>query len=89
MLSNPDMLHQGILPYHSKWARFFGGLRYVVVDEMHTYRGVFGSHMALVLRRLRRVVPPLRSRSGVPVLLGHDRAIRASTPSGCSDDRST
>ena len=55
VLSNPDMLHQGILPYHSKWARFFGGLRHVVVDEMHVYRGVFGSHMALVLRRLQRV----------------------------------
>ena len=55
LLTNPDMLHQGILPYHAKWARFFGGLRYVVVDEMHVYRGVFGSHLALVLRRLQRV----------------------------------
>src|SRR5215468_1412406 len=55
LLTNPDMLHQGILPYHAKWARFFGGLRYVVVDEMHVYRGVFGSHLALVLRRLLRV----------------------------------
>ncbi len=55
VLSNPDMLHQGILPYHAKWARFFGGLRFVVVDEMHGYRGVFGSHVALVLRRLRRL----------------------------------
>uniref|UniRef100_A0A832I2Q7 DEAD/DEAH box helicase n=1 Tax=Eiseniibacteriota bacterium TaxID=2212470 RepID=A0A832I2Q7_UNCEI len=55
ILSNPDMLHQGILPQHAKWGRFFRGLRYVVVDEMHTYRGIFGSHVANVLRRLERV----------------------------------
>jgi len=55
LLTNPDMLHQGILPYHSRWSRVFSNLRYVVVDEMHTYRGIFGSHVANVLRRLRRV----------------------------------
>ena len=55
LLSNPDMLHQGILPYHPKWARFFRGLKLVVVDEVHTYRGIFGSNVALVLRRLRRI----------------------------------
>jgi DEAD/DEAH box helicase domain-containing protein len=55
VVSNPDMLHQGILPHHTKWAQFFESLRYVVIDEMHTYRGVFGSHVANVLRRLRRV----------------------------------
>lgn len=55
VVSNPDMLHQGILPHHTKWAQFFECLRYVVIDEMHTYRGVFGAHMANVLRRLRRV----------------------------------
>ncbi len=55
LLTNPDMLHVGILPYHPQWAEFMGGLRYVVIDEMHTYRGVFGSHMANVLRRLRRL----------------------------------
>lgn len=55
VISNPDMLHQGILPHHPKWARLFEGLRYVVVDEMHTYRGVFGSHMANVIRRLKRI----------------------------------
>ncbi len=56
VLSNPDMLHTGILPHHTIWAEFFRSLRYVVVDEMHVYRGVFGSHVANVLRRLRRIV---------------------------------
>ncbi len=55
ILTNPDMLHTGILPHHASWARFFAGLRYVVVDELHAYRGVFGSHLANVLRRLERV----------------------------------
>ncbi|MFP4615656.1 MAG: DEAD/DEAH box helicase [Thiohalorhabdus sp.] len=55
VVSNPDMLHQGVLPHHTKWAQFFESLRYVVIDEMHTYRGVLGAHMANVLRRLRRV----------------------------------
>ncbi|WP_440222822.1 DEAD/DEAH box helicase [Dokdonella sp. MW10] len=55
VVSNPDMLHQGILPHHTKWAQFFEGLRYVVIDEIHTYRGVFGSHLANVIRRLKRV----------------------------------
>ena len=55
VVSNPDMLHQGILPHHTKWAQFFEALRFVVIDEMHTYRGVFGSHVANVIRRLMRV----------------------------------
>jgi DEAD/DEAH box helicase domain-containing protein len=55
LLSNPDMLHAGILPHHASWARMFANLRYVVVDELHSYRGVFGSHLANVLRRLLRV----------------------------------
>ncbi len=55
VLSNPDMLHTGILPHHTSWAEFFRNLRFVVVDEMHTYRGVFGSHVANVIRRLKRV----------------------------------
>lgn len=55
VVSNPDMLHQAILPHHTKWAQFFENLRYVVIDEVHTYRGVFGSHVANVIRRLRRV----------------------------------
>ena len=55
VVSNPDMLHQGILPHHTKWAQFFENLKYVVIDEVHTYRGVFGSHLANVLRRLERI----------------------------------
>jgi DEAD/DEAH box helicase domain-containing protein len=55
VLSNPDMLHSGILPHHTKWTRLFENLRYVVLDELHTYRGVFGSHLANVLRRLARI----------------------------------
>jgi DEAD/DEAH box helicase domain-containing protein len=55
VITNPDMLHTGVLPHHTKWRRLFGNLRYVVIDELHTYRGVFGSHVANVIRRLRRV----------------------------------
>ncbi len=55
VLSNPDMLHASILPYHPKWADFFTDLRYVVIDEVHTYRGILGAHVSAVLRRLLRV----------------------------------
>ena len=55
ILTNPDMLHVGILPYHTTWSAFFRNLKYVVIDEMHSYRGVFGAHVANILRRLRRV----------------------------------
>ncbi|HEY6373608.1 MAG TPA: DEAD/DEAH box helicase [Candidatus Sulfotelmatobacter sp.] len=55
VLTNPDMLHTGILPHHTKWMRLFENLRYIVLDELHAYRGVFGSHLANVLRRLKRV----------------------------------
>jgi DEAD/DEAH box helicase domain-containing protein len=55
VLTNPDMLHAGMLPHHTKWMRLFENLRYIVLDELHTYRGVFGSHLANVLRRLKRV----------------------------------
>src|SRR2546429_490807 len=55
VLTNPDMLHSGILPHHTKWAVLFQNLKYVVIDELHAYRGVFGSHLSNVLRRLHRI----------------------------------
>jgi DEAD/DEAH box helicase domain-containing protein len=55
VLTNPDMLHTGILPHHARWTRLLENLRYIVIDELHTYRGVFGSHLCNVLRRLRRI----------------------------------
>jgi DEAD/DEAH box helicase domain-containing protein len=55
VLTNPDMLHTGILPHHTKWAKLFENLRYIVIDELHYYRGVYGSHLGNILRRLRRL----------------------------------
>jgi DEAD/DEAH box helicase domain-containing protein len=55
LVTNPDMLHTGILPHHTRWHKFLASLRYIVVDELHVYRGIFGSHLANVLRRLKRV----------------------------------
>lgn len=55
VVTNPDMLHTGILPHHTKWIKLFSNLKYVVIDELHTYRGVFGSHTANVIRRLKRI----------------------------------
>jgi DEAD/DEAH box helicase domain-containing protein len=62
ILTNPDMLHTGILPHHTKWTRVFENLRYIVLDELHTYRGVFGSHLANVLRRIARIAEFYGSR---------------------------
>jgi DEAD/DEAH box helicase domain-containing protein len=67
VLTNPDMLHAGILPHHTSWARALQHLRYIVVDELHTYKGVFGSHVANVLRRLLRVA---RFHGSHPQVLG-------------------
>ncbi|MBN1652539.1 MAG: DEAD/DEAH box helicase [Deltaproteobacteria bacterium] len=66
VMTNPDMLHTGILPHHTNWARLFSNLRYVVVDEIHSYRGVFGSHLANVIRRLLRIA---RFHGSDPVFL--------------------
>src|SRR3954470_1263173 len=55
VLTNPDMLHSGILPHHTRWAQFFENLRYIVIDELHYYRGVYGSHLGNLLRRLKRI----------------------------------
>jgi DEAD/DEAH box helicase domain-containing protein len=66
LVTNPDMLHVGILPHHTRWAEFLSRLRFVVLDEMHVYRGVFGSHMANVLRRLRRIVSFYQAAGSAP-----------------------
>ncbi|SEG05480.1 DEAD/DEAH box helicase [Paenibacillus sp. UNC499MF] len=55
VITNPDMLHSAILPHHTKWVSLFENLKYIVIDELHTYRGVFGSHVANVIRRLKRI----------------------------------
>ncbi|MCM2674419.1 DEAD/DEAH box helicase [Alkalicoccobacillus plakortidis] len=55
VITNPDMLHSAILPHHTKWVSFFENLQYIIIDELHTYRGVFGSHVANVIRRLKRI----------------------------------
>ncbi|NIO49210.1 MAG: DEAD/DEAH box helicase [Candidatus Aminicenantes bacterium] len=55
ILTNPDMLHTGILPHHTKWIKLFENLKYIVIDELHNYRGIFGSHLANILRRLKRI----------------------------------
>jgi len=55
IITNPDMLHSGILPHHTKWIKLFENLKYIIIDELHNYRGVFGSHVANVLRRLKRI----------------------------------
>ena len=56
LISNPDMLHLGILPHHTSWENFLSNLKYIVIDEVHLYRGVFGSHFANVIRRLKRIL---------------------------------
>ena len=70
VVSNPDMLHQAILPHHTKWAQFFEDLRFVVVDELHGYRGVFGSHLANVHAAAAPGLPastgPIRASSSPP-----------------------
>jgi DEAD/DEAH box helicase domain-containing protein len=60
VLSNPDMLHAAIFPYHPKWSTFFSGLRYIVIDEVHMYRGILGTHVSAVLHRLQRICEQLR-----------------------------
>jgi len=72
VLSNPDMLHASILPYHPKWARFFSELRYIVIDEVHMYRGILGANVSCVLRRLARVC---RHYGGDPVFLAASATI--------------
>ncbi|MBN2415794.1 DEAD/DEAH box helicase [bacterium] len=72
VVTNPDMLHQGILPHHTKWVKLFENLAYIVIDEVHSYRGVFGSHLANVIRRLRRICEFYGSH---PVFIGSSATI--------------
>ena len=76
LVTNPDMLHVGILPNHGAWATFFRNLKYIIVDEAHTYRGVFGSHVAVVLTRLRRICASFGNHD--PVFIG--ASATSSTP---------
>ncbi len=80
VLTNPDMLHSGILPHHTKWARYFENLRYIVIDELHYYRGVYGSHLANLLRRLRAHLRVLRIRSRSSSAARPPSPIRANWP---------
>src|ERR1051326_8168692 len=73
VLSNPDMVHSGILPHHPRWAKLFENLKFVVIDELHAYRGVFGSHLCNVLRRLQRALQPAQH---VAEMTAEDAAIR-------------
>jgi DEAD/DEAH box helicase domain-containing protein len=86
LLTNPDMLHVGILPNHPQWADFLAGLRWVVIDEMHTYRGVMGSHVANVLRRLQRLcrITAANPASSAPA---PPSPTRRNWPSGSSSSR--
>lgn len=76
ILSNPDMLHRAILPYHGRWSRFLANLRYVVVDEIHSYRGIFGSNVANVFRRLRRIAAHHQGGGPGPQFLSSSATIR-------------
>ena len=73
ILTNPDMLHSGILPHHTKWAKCFENLRYIVIDELHSYRGVYGSHLANLLRTAAAHLRVLWIEAAIHLLLGHHR----------------
>ncbi len=88
LFTNPDLLHRSLLPGHERWASFLAGLRYVVIDESHRYRGVFGAHVAAVLRRLRRICA--RYGSSPTFVLASATATNAATSAaeliGCTED---
>ena len=79
VLTNPDMLHTGILPHHTKWVKLFENLKYFVIDELHFYRGVYGSHLANVIRRLKRICEFYGSK---PQFICCSATIRQSETSG-------
>jgi DEAD/DEAH box helicase domain-containing protein len=83
VLTNPDMLHTGILPHHTKWVKLFENLRYVVIDELHYCRGVYGSHLANVLRRLKRICEFYGASPAIRLLLGHHRQSKAACRIDC------
>ena len=89
VLSNPDMLHSGILPHHPRWAKLFENLRYVVIDELHAYRGVFGSHLAQRAAPAAAHLPALRIESGRSSARRRRSPTRASWPSGSPSSRSS
>ena len=84
LLTTPDMLHCALLPGHKRWSGFFSRLRYVIVDECHGYRGIFGSHVAQVLRRLRRVVSHHRPAAGRPGPVFMLASATVGDPAGCA-----
>src|SRR5216684_314920 len=89
LLTTPDMLHQTLLPRHARWNGFYRRLRYIIVDECHTYRGVFGSHVAQVLRRLHRIAAyhggaGLASGPGGPGPVFLLASATVSEPAGCA-----
>ncbi len=81
VITNPDMLHSGILPHHTIWIKLFENLKYIVIDEIHSYRGVFGSHFANLLRRLRRICRFYGSDPRLHLLFRHHPESRRSTRS--------
>ena len=89
VITNPDMLHSAILPHHTKWFKLFENLQFVVIDELHTYRGLFGSHVANVIRRLRRDLPPLRRRPDLHLRQRHHRQPARARRAACSRRRSS
>ena len=82
VLTNPDMLHVGILPHHRSWGDFLANLEWVVIDEAHTYRGVFGSNVANVIRRLRRLAARLRQRADASCSPRRRSPTRTNWPNG-------
>ena len=72
VVTNPDMLHSAILPHHTKWVKLFENIKYIIIDELHAYRGVFGSHVANVIRRLKRICRFYGSQPAISVCIGND-----------------
>ena len=87
ILSNPDMLHVGVLPHHDRWGDVLSNLAYVIVDEAHVYRGVFGSHVGQRAAAAAAARAGLRRRAAVPARLGDDREPGRAGARACSEPR--